>query len=76
MEEKNKLTEVFTFLKERSLIGKLAERADVSRGTISATFACNNVSDLKGKQIDVFQEAVKMVEEINQLATRAEEALA
>lgn len=75
MEEKNKLQEVFAFIKSRNLIGKLAERADASRSTISATFANESVHDLKGKQLDIFSEAVQMIEEINQLAVRAEEAL-
>ena len=75
MEEKNKMQEVFAFIKERNLLGELAERANATRSTVSAAFANERIENLKGKQLAVFSEAVKMIEEINLLHKRAEEAL-
>lgn len=72
--EKKKFSDVYEFLKERGMIPELMERTGASRNTVMSTFA-DAFENLKGKRLLIFKEAVKMVEEINELKARAEEAL-
>ena len=72
--EKKTIREVYSFLKERGMLPELMERTGSSRNTVISTFT-GSFENLKGKRLLLFKEAVKMVEELNELKARAEEAL-
>lgn len=69
------MKEILEKIREKGLLVELMDRADVSRNTVIATFENESFDDLKGKQLAVYREAVKMIEEINSLPKRAEKAL-
>ena len=75
MNKNNKLKDIYTFLRDKGLLVELINRTGVSRATMLATFENERYEELKGKQLLTFKEAVRMVEEINELPRRAEEAL-
>lgn len=53
----------------------LASRSGVSLRTVYSTFDVESFEELKGKQLAVYQEAIVLVEEINNLPQRAENAI-
>lgn len=69
------MKEIFEFIKKKNQLQELLERSGASRNTVITTFKKESFEELKGKQIDVYREAVKLIEEINLLPKRAEEAL-
>ena len=71
----NTLRELQQFLSEKKQITELADRSKVSLRTVYDTFNCADFSVLKGKQIIVAQEAIKLVNEIKNMPEAAREAL-
>lgn len=69
------MKEILEKIKEKGLLPELMLRADASRSTVNVTFENESFDDLRGKQIIVYREAVKLIEEINMLPKRAAEAL-
>lgn len=69
------MKEILEKIKEKGLFPELMLRADASRSTVNVTFENESFDDLRGKQIIVYREAVKLIEEINMLPKRAAEAL-
>lgn len=72
--EKKIIREVYDILRERGMLPELMERTGLSRNTVISTFT-GKFEDLKGKRLLLFKEAVRLVEELNELKARAEEAL-
>lgn len=72
--EKKTIREVYDILRERGMLPELMERTGLSRNTVISTFT-GKFEDLKGKRLLLFKEAVRLVEELNELKARAEEAL-
>ena len=75
MEFKKQLNEIKELLSQKKKFNELCRRANVSLRTIYNTFDANSFDELKGVRLDVYKEAIKMVDEINSLQAMAAEAL-
>jgi len=61
------LAELRKFLADRKLLGELALRADAKSRTVQYTFNTQSEEELKGKKLKVYQEALIMKREIEEL---------
>ena len=75
MEFKDQLNKIKSYLAERKMLKKLAERANVEVRTVHNAFSANTFDDLKGSRLDVYREAINMVDEIKSLPTMATRAI-
>ena len=67
MEKQNYMKEMLSFLTEKKVIIELCNRADCTRNTVYNTFDNEGPEKLSGKQLTVYQEAVKLINEIKNL---------
>lgn len=68
---KIELNEIRSFLAEKKQLPILAERAGVTVRTVYNTFNEQSFDDLKGDRLNVYREAIKLVEEIKNLPLKA-----
>ncbi|QIK56041.1 hypothetical protein G7051_17420 [Dysgonomonas sp. HDW5B] len=62
-----KLTELKKFLADRELLGDLETRSGAKYRTVHYAFTAKSKDELKGKRLKVFQQAVLMRKEIDEL---------
>ena len=67
MEKQNYMKEMLSFLTEKKVLAELCNRAGCTRNTIYSTFGNDGPEQLSGKQLTVYKEAVKLINEIKNL---------
>lgn len=71
IKQRNKIRQLLVSKKQMS---ELARRAHVSRRTVDYTFEKESLELIKGKQLSVWNEALKIASEITSMAGRTKEA--
>ena len=69
------LKEMQEFLSEKKMISVLAEISGVSTRTVYDTFAANNFDELKGKKLQVAQDAIELIQKIKNMPEAAADVL-
>jgi len=69
------LKEMQEFLSEKKMISVLAEISGVSTRTVYDTFAANNFDELKGKKLQVAQDAIDLIQKIKNMPEAAADVL-
>jgi len=72
---KQSLNEMKEFLTTRKKLSELAAKSNVSLRTVYNTFDAKEFNDMKGRQIDVYRNAIEMINEINSLQKQSTDAL-
>ena len=67
MKKENYMKGMLSFLTEKKVVIELCNRAECTRNTVYKTFENEGPEQLSGKQLTVYQEAVKLINEIKNL---------
>jgi len=72
---KDNLKGIKDYLTEKRMIKDLASRSGVSDRQVGLTFSVKSFEELTGKKLIVYQEAIKMVDEIKNLPAMANKVI-
>lgn len=72
---KDNLKSIGEFITSRQKLGELAKRTETSLSTVYETFKVETFEQLSGKKLDVYRNAIQMVNEIKSLPQQAKDAL-